>query len=215
MLVKVCGVRTQSEQAIVSRHADATGIVVESASHRSVALPRARTLLTSAEIPTFLVSTCASAEGWDMLIEQTGATRIQIHTDEIEPSEMDRIRSRHGVFIMKAFSVPSRSNDPRIEAARISREIGRFDADMVLLDTGRGTGRTHDLRISRLVARDHDIVLAGGLGPDTVAEAIAFVDPYGVDASSGTENNGSKEERLVARFTANARGVTTIKEESR
>jgi len=207
MHVKVCGVRTRGEHDTVARHADATGVVVASASHRSVTLVRARSLIMAARIPTYLVSTCASADEWDVLIERTGATHIQVHTDEIGPSELERIRSRHDVSIMKAYSVPSRPSDPRIEAARISRDIDRYDADMSLLDTGRGTGRVHDLRVSRLVARDHDIVLAGGLGPDTVAEAVAYVDPYGVDASSGTEHNGSKDERLVARYAANARGA--------
>jgi len=84
-------------------------------------------------------------------------------------------------------------------------------ADHILLDSGRpggrvvelgGTGRTHDWSLSRrVVARAPvPVLLAGGLGPDNVARAVARVGPWGVDVCSGLRDEGGAllPERLTA-----------------
>jgi phosphoribosylanthranilate isomerase len=79
-----------------------------------------------------------------------------------------------------------------VEVARAAAE----EADYVLLDSGRpsaavpelgGTGRVHDWSVSaRIVAGSPvPVLLAGGLGPENVAEAVATVGPWGVDVCSG------------------------------
>ena len=63
-----------------------------------------------------------------------------------------------------------------------------------------GTGRTFDWRIAGAAARHFKIILAGGLTPQNVGEAIATVAPWGVDVSSGVETNGIKDPAKIAAF---------------
>lgn len=78
-----------------------------------------------------------------------------------------------------------------------------------------GAGRVCDWSAACGLARRTQVVLAGGLHPDNVAEAIAVVRPFGVDVSSGVEARpGVKDPAAIARFVAAARGVRKIEQES-
>jgi phosphoribosylanthranilate isomerase len=73
-----------------------------------------------------------------------------------------------------------------------------------------GTGRVADWRAAGQLAATRDVVLAGGLTPDNVAEAIAQVRPYGVDVSSGVEDRpGCKSPARIADFVTRARAAFT------
>ena len=63
-----------------------------------------------------------------------------------------------------------------------------------------GTGRTFDWAIAAEAAERHELLLAGGLTPDNVGQAIDVVSPWGVDVSSGIETDGVKDPRKIARF---------------
>jgi phosphoribosylanthranilate isomerase len=66
-----------------------------------------------------------------------------------------------------------------------------------------GTGRVVDWSMAAALARDRRIVLAGGLTPDNVADAVAAVQPWGIDVSSGVEESpGIKDERRMAALFA-------------
>ena len=86
-------------------------------------------------------------------------------------------------------------------------------ADLVLVDAavpGRhgGTGQVADWAVAARLARRRPLILAGGLRPDNVAEAIGVVRPWGVDVSSGVERApGVKDPLLIARFVAAARAA--------
>ena len=71
-----------------------------------------------------------------------------------------------------------------------------------------GTGRTFDWRIARQLAKRHDVLLAGGLHPENVAQAIATVRPWGVDVSSGVETGGTKDPKKIAAFAERVRQAT-------
>lgn len=92
-------------------------------------------------------------------------------------------------------------------------------SDALLLDSGAtasavkelgGTGRTHDWAISRAIveAVGVPVLLAGGLGPDNVAEAIRRVAPWGVDVCSGLRAEGRLDETRLARFVGEAGAVS-------
>jgi phosphoribosylanthranilate isomerase len=86
-------------------------------------------------------------------------------------------------------------------------------ADALLLDSGRpdmavkelgGTGRVHDWEVSRAIrdAVEVPIFLAGGLGPDNVAEAVRAVQPFAVDVCSGLRTDGWLDEAKLRAFVA-------------
>ncbi len=200
MFVKICGIKSLDELEIVERYADATGVVVGCESKRRITIEKARELIEESKIPVFVVSTFKSFEDWSGLIEKTEADYVQIHTDAIDPRDVERIKYEFGVFVMKMFKVPKRSKNPDADAVKLMKDIERFDIDMILLDTGKGLGMTHDHRVSREIAKRHEIVLAGGLNPKNVVKIVKFVKPYGVDVSSGVERDGRKDEKLIADF---------------
>jgi len=202
MFVKICGIRDVNDLRIVERFADATGVVVECESKRRVSLDMARKIIENADIPVFAVSTLSDFESWSRVIEATNAKFVQIHTDSIDPKDVEKIKSEFGVFIMKAFKVPRRSEDPVKDAENLIEKIEQFEVDRILLDTGKGSGITHDHRVSRIIAERFDIILAGGLNPKNVAEIVEFVRPFGVDVSSGVEKDGRKDERLIREFVS-------------
>ncbi len=85
------------------------------------------------------------------------------------------------------------------------------EVDALLLDSGNpnlktkqlgGTGRTHNWQISREIVRSIDIpaYLAGGLNPQNIADALSYVNPYGVDICSGLRTDGSLNQSKIARF---------------
>ena len=72
-----------------------------------------------------------------------------------------------------------------------------------MLDSGAGTGTTFDWGLLTSVRRPY--FLAGGLGPDNVAQAIRTLHPWGVDVSSGIETGGVKDFHKMAAFAAAVR----------
>jgi phosphoribosylanthranilate isomerase len=92
-------------------------------------------------------------------------------------------------------------------------ELSDSDADAILLDTHvegmyGGTGRTFHWSAASRIKTDLPIILAGGLTPDNVAEAIRVARPYGVDVASGVESHpGAKDADKVCRFIKIAKGV--------
>ena len=117
----------------------------------------------------------------------------QLHGSE-DDDYIARLRALTGKPIFRAFKVKSEADLPAIESCA---------ADLVLLDSGAGTGKTFDWSLVRSVQRPY--FLAGGLDPDNIADAIAALHPYGVDVSSGIETDGVKDESKMAAFVAAAR----------
>ena len=95
---------------------------------------------------------------------------------------------------------PRSSSNPELKAEKLVKKIREYRVDFILLDTGKGSGETHDHRISRIIARKFDVVLAGGLNPENVAGIVEFVKPFGVDVSSGVETGGRKDEKKIRDF---------------
>jgi phosphoribosylanthranilate isomerase len=119
---------------------------------------------------------------------------IQLH-DELDPQEIETIRTaRPHLTLIKAIHVV---DDTAIEAAEIFAPY----VDALLLDSRTaerigGTGLSHDWNISqRIVASaSKPVILAGGLNPSNVAEAIRKVKPYGVDVNSGVDDAEGKKD---------------------
>ena len=97
-----------------------------------------------------------------------------------------------------------------MNADSVRREINRAPNTIAMLDAkskqGGGMGHRIDWSVAAEVAADCPLVLAGGLNPDNVGEAVRAVRPWAVDASSGLETNGNKDRDKIRAFIAAAKG---------
>ncbi len=195
MIVKICGIRSVEELEFVEKYADVCGVVVKSRSLRAVNFDVAREIIGSASIPVFVVSTASTLEEWEEIVAATECDLVQVHGD-ISVADFEVLKEN--VKAMKAFIVNG-------SVEEIISRIEAYSPHFILLDSGCGSGRTHDWSVSREVAKLYGIFLAGGLNCENVGKAVKFVNPIGVDVSSGVEVNGRKDEKLVAEFVRRAK----------
>ena len=112
----------------------------------------------------------------------------QLHGSE-DGTYINDLKVSTGKPVIKAFKI--RSEDD-------GRQAEESPADMVLLDSGMGTGKTFNWEIIKGVKRP--FFLAGGLAPDNAAEAIRELHPYALDVSSGIETEGIKDTKKMTDF---------------
>ena len=145
------------------------------------------------------------------LCDFLGAAAVQLH-GEISPSETARLRSlKPSLGIFKSLVVRG-DNAQKLEASvrSFSDSVDAFITDTFDPATGAcgATGKTHDWSISRKLVSisPKPVILAGGLNPDNVLDAIRYVRPAGVDAHTGVEAPGGRKSReLLEKFVAAAR----------
>ena len=195
--VKVCGT-TSLEDALVAHRAgaDAVGFVF-APSRREVDASTVASIV--GDLPDGLlpvgVFRGATVEKIRVMVDRSGVRAIQLHGDE-SPEFVNEIRGLAS-FVMQAFT----ADDPRLV------DLDRYDVDAILIDApSPGSGATFDWSAIDGLSSRMRLVLAGGLTPNNVAEAVARVRPWGVDAVSGLEHMpGRKDPIAVERFVANAR----------
>ena len=195
--VKVCGLTREADVAVaVAAGADAVGFIIAEASPRRIAIDRARELAAHVPVQRVLVSADLTPDEVLATAEYAGIDGVQAHG--IHAVEAAAAAARAGLFVL--FPVPVL--DPFDPPATPSGAMPIFDtADP---DRHGGTGRTFRWDLVRDVGFDY--VLAGGLGPDNVAAAIATVRPFGVDASSRLEAAaGVKDHSKVTAFVQEAK----------
>ena len=192
--LKVCCITTPEELGLaVSRGADAVGLVGPMPSGTGIIdLPTARRLaaLTPPPVASFLLTTATDPDGLVKEASAGGAAVLQI-VDRVPAAAYARLRAAlPALRLVQVVHV----GDPAGTVAE-AREAASL-ADAVLLDSGSregpvallgGTGRVHDWEVSRRVveAVDKPVILAGGLRPENVAEAVRRVRPFAVDACTG------------------------------
>jgi phosphoribosylanthranilate isomerase len=213
--VQIAGVSSLEEaMAAEQAGADALGFTVRlpTGIHDGLTEAKARGLI--AVLPPFVTSVAITyvddaREAIDVA-RYLGVAAIQLHGD-FPPSELPMIRAAlPHLKIIKAVHV----GGP--EAAALvrpfERRVDAFILDTYDPETGRhgATGKTHDWQISRdLVAKTRTpVILAGGLTPDNVADAIRTVRPWGVDVHTGVENaDGTRNFEKIRDFIHRAKGV--------
>jgi phosphoribosylanthranilate isomerase len=208
LFVKICGIKTASMlEATIAAGADMVGFVHFTRSPRHVTIEEIATLIGEAR---GRIQTCVLLVNPDNScvaeVAALGPDCIQLHGPET-PHRVEAIRAEAGVEIMKAISIGS--------AEDVAHVASYSDvADRILLDAKPpkgadrpgGLGDTFDW--SLLAGLDPAIpyILSGGLTPQTVADAVRTLHPYGVDVSSGVESApGVKDKRLIEAFIRNAR----------
>jgi phosphoribosylanthranilate isomerase len=198
--VKICGI-TNLDDALrtVEAGADALGFVFFQGSPRNVSPDAVAEIIR--RLPPFVQTVGLfvneNPETVNAISDQCGLDLVQLHGDE-PPEYCADIRRR----IIKAI---------RVKDASSLNAMADYPVAACLLDAWSpaargGTGTTFNWDIAAGAAASQPIILAGGLTPDNVADAIAAVKPYAVDVSSGVESApGIKDVGLVARFIRSCR----------
>ncbi|MCK5617257.1 phosphoribosylanthranilate isomerase [Candidatus Pacearchaeota archaeon] len=213
MRVKVCGIKTV-EDAIMAAHcgADAIGLLVgqRHVSEDFINIDLARDIVKKCPpfVSTVLVTHLIDPKEIAYLASQIGVTTIQLHSD----CDIQNIRSLRKILpcikLIKNFHVTGPEIIPVIRL--FEDVVDAFHLDTLNLADGKvgGTGLTHDWNISRDIVQEVSIpvILAGGLNPKNVAEAIKVVTPFGVDANTGLKaSNGFEDCTEVATFAYRAK----------
>ena len=210
--VKICGLKTPEDVAAVAAAGAAyAGFVFFPKSPRHVTLDQARDMAFVAPVGLAKVALTVDADdtALDAIIEAVPLDMLQLHGHE-SPDRVAEVRARYGLPVMKAVGVADEGDLAAI-----------FDystvADQLLIDAKPpknaalpgGNGLSFDWRLVAQRRWLRPWMLAGGLTPDNVAEAIRLTNARQVDVSSGVESApGVKDPARIAAFTRAALGAT-------
>jgi phosphoribosylanthranilate isomerase len=199
VFVKICGITTEEDALLaVAMDADALGFIFAPSS-RQVAVDHVRDIVRRLppEVLTVGVFRDEVPKRVVDIAHRAGLRAAQLHGQE-SPEDSAWVRERVGLVI-KAFPAGS----PALDSAR------RYGADMVLIDShAPGSGEVFDWSLAEGAPVGGRFLLAGGLTPANVAEAIERVRPWGVDVATGVESSpGHKDPVLVRDFVRNARAA--------
>lgn len=202
--VKICGL-TQPEHvcAVAEAGARYCGFVFFPKSPRNISLTTAQNLATLAPPGLCKVALVVDADDafLDQMLETVPIDMLQLHGHET-PERVAEVRARYRLPVMKAVGVATEADLPRLD---VYSDV----ADQLLVDAKPapggdlpgGNGVSFDWRL--IAGREWALpwMLAGGLTPDNVGEAVRLTGARQVDVSSGVESEpGLKDPDLVSRF---------------
>ncbi|WP_313659762.1 phosphoribosylanthranilate isomerase [Acinetobacter variabilis] len=198
---KICGItRIQDINSVVHAGADAIGLVFYPPSPRHVNIEQAQGLLQN--IPAYVqvvgLFVNATADEIAAVLKQVPLDILQFHGDE-SPEQCQAIARQVGRRWYKAIQVK-----PDLDVVAEIQHYQTAGASAVLLDAWHpdlkgGTGHSFDW--STFPQLDIPLILAGGLNPDNIEQAIHTTQAYAVDVSGGVESaKGIKDQQLIERF---------------
>ena len=198
--VKICGM-TQLKDALfaVEQGVDAVGFIFYKKSPRAVTMKTVREIITKLPplVDTVGVFVNESAERLNKIADYCGLDLVQLHGEE-SPAFCRKIHRR----VIKAF---------RVKDLQSIKQLEKFPVSGFLLDTFSddlhgGTGKTFDWNLALPAKKMGPVILAGGLTPRNILQAVRQVRPYGVDVCSGVEKSpGIKDLEKVRAFLKNIR----------
>ncbi|HJK49437.1 MAG TPA: phosphoribosylanthranilate isomerase [Methanocorpusculum sp.] len=210
MRVKICGTATFADlDCAVAAGADAVGFLMGITHVTQDAVTPETAAAMVATLPPFIVPVAVThlTKPSDLIriVELSRCTTLQIQ-DMVTPDDIAEVREALPYLrIMKAVHVMD-------ESAITTAKYFSDTADAIFLDTRTadrigGTGITHDWNISAKIVKECScpVILAGGLTPENVTEAIIRVRPYAVDVHTGVKKNGVRDAERTRAFVANAR----------
>ena len=201
MKIKICGLaRACDAEAVNLAVPDYIGFVFWERSRRNVTAETAERLrgLIKPEIISVGVFVDAEPDFICGLYRKGVISVAQLHGNETQ-EDIGRLRRLcPGLEIWEAFIIGSASD---IEKAKKS------DADRILLDSGRGGGKSFEHALVSDIRREW--ILAGGLSPDGIEALARRYRPYAVDISSGVETDGKKDREKIMAAVAAARRAGT------
>ncbi len=205
-VVKICGI-TEKWQAISAIEAGSDFIgMVFAASPRQVSIERARNLVSAireisievklvgvfVNMPVPAVNRCADICDLDYV--QLSGDETWAYCCEIRRPLIKAIR------VCKGYDLESLCEELNYGKSILSPKKHIILLDSLVKGSYGGTGVTSDWNLFRGVAERFPVIIAGGLSPENVAQAVELVSPWGVDVSSGVESNGIKDGGKMVAF---------------
>jgi len=222
--VKICGTTSVEDARVaVEAGADAIGFVFAE-SPRRVTAEQVRKI--AAQIPASVekigVFVNESADHIRAIVREAGLTGVQLQGDESEGlmAEVNAMGATNGqkLKVYRAMHLPHNCSGELNQGIRWSDGDARPDA--ILLDTAHGqlrggTGKQFDwntaVPLVEVMRAQIPVIIAGGLNPENVSEAIRLFQPYGVDVVSGVEASpGKKDPEKVREFIRAARRASVM-----
>lgn len=209
MFVKICGITSEEDALLaVAMGADALGFNFAPGSRRRISPTLARDIARRLP-PEILTVGIFRDEAPARVVEITntaGLRAAQLHGHET--AEDSRWVRERVPYVIKAFS----AGDPALDRAR------DYGADAIMIDSPvPGSGEVFDWSLAEGRPDGLRMILAGGLTPDNVADAVRRVQPWGVDVASGVEDPrgepGQKDARKVRAFVQAAREAAPEEDE--
>jgi len=200
--IKICGITNLDDAlAAVDYGADALGFNFYKKSPRFIEPQKAAEIV--GQLPPFIVPIGIFVNEKEDKIRDIVSLAciqgIQLHGDET-PEFCQRFGSR----VIKAFQVKNKESLKRMSHYRVSAYL----LDSYKEGLRGGTGTTFDWHLAVVAKTFGRVILAGGLTPDNVIEAIKLVQPYGVDVCGGIEREkGVKDHLLMKKFITDVRGA--------
>ena len=210
--VKICGItRKEDLFAATDAGADAIGFVLDVPfSPRNLSLNEAEKLIprTPPFVKSILVTVPRDIEELEKICDRLNPDAVQIHGENFS-DDRDILERLYGTVIIR--EVKANPKEAMAKALKASRIFNAILLDSFVQGKDGGTGVIHDWRLSReirLNIKPKPLILAGGLDPENVSEAVRTVQPYGVDVSSGVEKQpGIKSKEKLISFIKNAKDV--------
>ena len=233
--IKICGIRSPQEIELANLYgADAVGFITDVPVESPRKLDSDTAAILISKVPKSLKSVLVimpeNSEKALELIEKIRPDIVQIHS-MLPLSELEIIKEKTDIPIIKALSIPAQEESSGEKSEKVEKtslakntflisdlleQIAQLEetavVDSLLLDTGKagklgGTGCVHDWTLSLKIAEETrlPLILAGGLKPENVQEAIRIVSPYAVDTASGVESCGKKDGLKIKKFVEEVR----------
>jgi len=198
MRIKICGITNKEDAHLaIELGADALGFIFYRKSPRCITPDAAREII--AGLPPFITAVAVLVDEPNIpdLLSHTGCRAAQLHGARIANPPVT-----HAYPLIRAIPLATRED---LAPLRNPAGACAFLLDAKVQGMHGGTGQTLDWTLAREATTfGLPIILAGGLNPDNVAEAIRLANPYAVDLNSGVEARPGKKdpERLRAAFKA-------------
>lgn len=200
--VKLCGLKRPCDIEYANElMPDFIGFVFASKSRRFVSYDEAENLRKklNKDITPVGVFVNEPIENIVYLVNKNIIGMVQLHGSE-DNDYIKELRSKVNCPIIQAFHIETEQDIAKAE---------KSEADLIMLDSGGGTGETFNHSLISNINRD--FFLAGGLDSENVYDAISKFKPYAVDASSSLETDGAKDKDKITAFVKAVRNGGQIK----